>query len=117
MLDKAYLPTAGDASQNIISTWSIWKCQGIDFEPIGLSSLTVNSIRIAAEMRNFSPYHPRHLFDAGGEAVQMMSHMTGVPKKKDSYKLAHIRYRHAHDEQIFPITGMRPGRHWRCHPT
>ena len=115
MLDKAYLPKDGDASQNIISTGRIWKYQGIDFKPNGMSGLIVNGMRMAAEMRNFSPYLSCHLFDAGGEAVQMMSHMTGAPKKKDSYKLAHIRYGHAHDEQIFLITGMRPSRHWKCH--
>ena len=41
--------------------------------------------------------------------------MRGEPKRKESYKLLHIRFCHAHPDVIFRATGVRPDRQWVCH--
>jgi hypothetical protein len=114
ILDKAYLPTAGHSTQNIISTGRLFLVQGFDFSPNLDVRLFAPSIKISASLRNFSPFVSCQLFDSGGSPLVMNSHMTGQPKKSDSYKLVHVRYAHGHEEAIFRATGKRPLRKWRC---
>ena len=87
VLDKAYLPVAGDSSQNIISTGRLFALQGLQFIPNDVMALIID-MHAKATLRNFSPFLEVVLFDAGsGTSLQSSSHKRGEPSRSDSYKV------------------------------